>query len=583
MNTLESCTITSPYSKEEECGKFIVDELSIGFILKDIMTIGLDYTLRFWIRSEEVGSISVANKTIDTSSEWACITSTFAATSETLLFSFLTVGTYYIYHPKLELGDVATDWTPAPGDVDDQIAESIEAIDEFHNSSVDITNNGIAMKTTGSIRAVVDDVERLLIDEEGVSAPLIVSPEIRGVNLVTRYLEATVEWKGSIQASLDALPKYLTRDITLTIPAGTYAEDVVVRGFVGAKVNIVLEEGANINGTVSIESCNAVAIRTNTERGASICAAAPGAYTLRCLYCQSVELTFLRISGYRGRSTTSDGTTDVVSSEFGNLYVSSCCIDYSTRRAIYARGGTFTCLSCYGGCSGNDPTTNANLGYGVQSAHGAHGSTYSTTMMSVSGDAANITSTLIKNNATPTASAGSYVPATEVTKTFPISRHRTYLYGEGQKGGEDFYQGRYGTYESGQNGWRTGALWFASATSELAGKTIVSAKLTIRRCSSGWSSAVKVYLGTVARLEADYAATTTPTFTPAPTYPIGTLKREAEGTFDVTALMGSIQKGHALGVYEPRANYGSDSYSDNYTRFYGKGSAYEPVLTVTYK
>ena len=126
-------------------------------------------------------------------------------------------------------------------------------------------------------------------------------------------------------------------------------------------------------------------------------------------------------------------------------------------------------------------------------------------------------------------------------------------------------------------------MWFSQAASELANKTIVSAKLTLRRSSGGWSSAVPVYLGKVALKENAFSSTYSPVFTPAATYPKSKLKRETEGTFDVTDLMSSIQAGEAIGVYESPANYSPDNWSDAYTRFYGKGSSYEPVLTVTYK
>ena len=177
-----------------------------------------------------------------------------------------------------------------------------------------------------------------------------------------------------------------------------------------------------------------------------------------------------------------------------------------------------------------------------------------------------------------------YVAPVQYVRSFAISKHCTYLYGVSRKRDDQtstFSQGYYGTHAAGENNWRIGAMWFADAAEALQGKTILSAQLTLRRASGGWSNAVGVYLGTVALPEDDFTTTLKPAFTAAGTYPIGTLKRETEATYDVTSLISAIQAGHAIGVYEPRSAY-SDNWSPAYTNFYGKGSAYEPVLTVTY-
>ena len=147
-------------------------------------------------------------------------------------------------------------------------------------------------------------------------------------------------------------------------------------------------------------------------------------------------------------------------------------------------------------------------------------------------------------------------------------------------------QGRYGDYAASSLGWRIGCLWFNDALEQLGGKTIRQATLTLRRSSGGFSSsAVPVYLGTVDLAEGDYATTLTPVFTKSttlPDYPAGTLNRETEGTFDVTNLMTAFLQGDALALSEARSSY-EGTWSPAYTNFYGKGSAYEPVLTVEYK
>ena len=146
------------------------------------------------------------------------------------------------------------------------------------------------------------------------------------------------------------------------------------------------------------------------------------------------------------------------------------------------------------------------------------------------------------------------------------------------------WQGVYGQYRAGYNNFNTGTLWFDEASAALAGKTVHQATLSLRRSNGGSSAARNVYLGTVALRQADWATTYRPAFTAPtalPAYPAGQLSRECEGVYDITSLMAAVQQGYGIGVYEPCAAY-SGSYSPHYTMFYGLGSDFVPVLTVTY-
>lgn len=131
MNSLESAILTSPISKEEECAKFIIDDISTPFLMNDITCVGWDYSFTAWIRSEAEGSVVVNGTTFSTSTDWERRLLQFTATDTTLVMLFSTPGTYYIYHPQLEIGNTATDWTPAPEDVD-------EDIDEVNNSLMEV-------------------------------------------------------------------------------------------------------------------------------------------------------------------------------------------------------------------------------------------------------------------------------------------------------------------------------------------------------------------------------------------------------------------------------------------------------------
>lgn len=600
MNIVNSYFTINPFDKSDECALFTIDDTSTPYTLSDVVDIDQEYTLSFWVKSENSGRISIGDQVIQTSPEWFRYINTFKATSTTLKMFFGVTGSYFVYKAKLELGNTPTDWTPAPEDLEtevegvsievskrvtpDQMDDAIGAIDEFHNTAVDITSDGVTMKTTGSIRAIVDEEERLTIDEEAVKAPLIVADEVRADNLFTVFTGSTVEWKGSIQKSIDALPKYLIQDTDLTIPAGTYPEDVTIRGFYGSRLRLTFAAGACLNGRLNVYNCSHVVVRAATLGNGYIHPRSAGDGTVNFYAVTRAQVSNMYISGYRGRKTSSDGSDIALYFNSCHALVENCCLEYANKglssnySVVYANGNI-------GGTSGNDPTTNANLTYGILASYGSHVFIVGNYPMGNVGYSGyrGVVDTFSLGDATP--GGWNYVAPTEITKSFAISKHCTYKYGTGRIRDDQsstFSQGRYGAYSTGVNDWRIGAMWFADAASALSGKTIVKATLTMRRATGGWSSPVNVYLGRVALAESNFASTNSPTFTAAATYPIGTLARETEAVYDVTALMSSIKSGQAIGVFEPRSEY-SGSWSTAYTQFYGKGSAYEPVLTVTYK
>ena len=477
--------------------------------------------------------------------------------------------------------------------VDGLEAVAVKQGEEFRSAAVSLTYNGIEMNTdkNGSISASVDGVTRLLIDENGVRAPLVTSEEVRIANgdkytVLARGATSGDLWKGSIQESLDALPKYLTQDTTLTVPAGTYAEDVVIKGFMGSKLKVLLSAGVTINGTVNMSNCMDVELFSDYLGNAFIYPRTAG-YTVIGIYnCQAALLRGLYISGYRGRTASVPGSTIGVEVYCSNARIYYDCIEYTSNYAYYQDRGTFYMENVIGGSEGSDAATNANLGYGVRAFNGAHGAIYGRCPLSVNGFGAAL-ATLVTSSAAPTAGGMKYVAPTEFTKSFAISKHCTYVFGDKRIRDDQstwISQGRYGEYEvaSHNNYWRLGAMWFADAASALAGKTIKSAKLKIRRGTGGTSGAVDVYLYKVELTESNYSSTTKPVY-PTGTTKIGTLAREAWGEFDVTnELMNAIKAGYALCVYQPRKSY-SGSYSSEYATFYGKGTSYEPVLIVTYE
>lgn len=128
MNILESCRILNPKNIEDECSKFTIDDIESSFILSEIIQLDTRYTLSFWIKSDVSSTIRVAGSTFATSGEWKKHFVVFTSTSKSLAIRFSNVGTYYIYHPKLEIGNTVSDWTPAPEDTGDIIIDTANDI-----------------------------------------------------------------------------------------------------------------------------------------------------------------------------------------------------------------------------------------------------------------------------------------------------------------------------------------------------------------------------------------------------------------------------------------------------------------------
>lgn len=158
MNALESCTITSPYEKSEECAKFTIDDGSYVFSLSGVMVVGREYTFSCWVKSEADGYLFVHDATFSSTTEWSYCSHTFTATGTDLDIAFTTAGTYYVYHTQLEIGNKATDWTPAVEDVNEGIFNAQSSAD---NASSRVT------AAESLIQQLSDQILMVVSDENG--------------------------------------------------------------------------------------------------------------------------------------------------------------------------------------------------------------------------------------------------------------------------------------------------------------------------------------------------------------------------------------------------------------------------------
>lgn len=187
MNTLEAYSIESPSGKVEECAGFVIDDIASAFILSNIASVGQEYTFSFWIKSDVETTVIVANNTFNVTNTWVKHILTFVASRKDILIRFKANGTYFIYHPQLEIGNKATDWTPAPEDVDDKI-----------DASVNDTNTQLTI-----IKSMVSD---LSIEADAITAN--VSDMKTSIDSVTGQLQSTQEELASLKLSSDNMDLY---------------------------------------------------------------------------------------------------------------------------------------------------------------------------------------------------------------------------------------------------------------------------------------------------------------------------------------------------------------------------------------
>lgn len=129
MNTLESYIIDTPDGDMGECSLFTIDDTSMPFTLHNIMTQNQQYMLSLWVKSVAEGSLIVRDQIMPSTPEWTQYTHTFVANDVDLDIYFNAVGTYYIYHPQLERGNIATDWSESPLDTDNKIKDAKDTAD----------------------------------------------------------------------------------------------------------------------------------------------------------------------------------------------------------------------------------------------------------------------------------------------------------------------------------------------------------------------------------------------------------------------------------------------------------------------
>lgn len=227
--------------KEVTCAKFTIEDTTIPFVLKKIMTTGEEYTFSLYIKSDSSSSIIVAEKDIESPTEWKHSYVQFTAAGDNLKIAFRKTGTYYLYNSQLEKGKVCTEWTPDPDDTE----ENVKEIGSIANQTADKFTWLIKSGTGETSLEVTDGLVKALTEKFVVSSP---SGEtiIEGGELKTKAITAEmIDVDDIFSKNINATGKIT--GVELQVAKGTIGGWKIEQNSLSSKideVSIVLQSGS---------------------------------------------------------------------------------------------------------------------------------------------------------------------------------------------------------------------------------------------------------------------------------------------------------------------------------------------------
>lgn len=148
VNILESYSIENPQNEMDTCAKFTITDTTVPFVLNNITTVNEQYVFSLWVKAENSSGIKVYDNHFESNpGEWQKYSIVFTANDTKLNIYFDDAETYYIYHPKLEIGNKATDWTPAPEDLETTVTELTTRVVDTE-TAIEATNKSISLLAT---------------------------------------------------------------------------------------------------------------------------------------------------------------------------------------------------------------------------------------------------------------------------------------------------------------------------------------------------------------------------------------------------------------------------------------------------
>lgn len=300
--------------------------------------------------------------------------------------------------------------------------------------------------------------------------------------VVSTHPGGAVSWNGSFYATLRNLPKYLETAVTINVPAGTYNEDVIIRGFKGNLLRINLAAGVTINGRIIVEYCDRVEIYGASDMTSIINVSPVSEAGVSAMAVKLLWLQYLRVTG-RARSSASDGTNFGIFLQGTDGWIRNCIVERTNYAICAYDTSMMTCSDNRGGVSGGDYTTLANLIQGVRADRGSHIGMYGTTPIAPTTSFAG--SSTIVGTGTPTSSPGAVPPPpTTVVRNYMQSVAAGWIVQNPAN-----YAAFYTSFKPQQGVSKYnffGGLWMLPVITNVATATI--AKLTITRATESGST-----------------------------------------------------------------------------------------------
>lgn len=468
----------------------------------------------------------------------------------TLRFVMMTGQTHEVYFTdvKLEEGTKATAWSPNPNEV--RIGSSI-LMDVNHTEIstpyLDIDVSG----TEGDMH----------IDENGISAGTATFETLNCPDIVKYYTgESSITLAEGSEVSVisNALSNHmLTYDVTITL-TGDVNGALILKGMCGSGNVTVKGAGHTLNG-YALLSNNGCRINVESLKISKAAANRQCVNADRCVEAKFYNCIFNANnapSNAQGIST-SYSSVFLKDCEFYNIPDSAMSFSYGTDALVLACKGAAKYCFWYDGATfrvaGSRPSGLCAGG--------------------------NPSFLMPADPSTITVNNGSATPIeTPVTTTsYTASVTGTYYPSGHWINDNTIRQGHEGTGSNARKDY--GCMWFNAGA--LAGKTIKSATLTIKRISGkGRSSSVALKLWTTTLT----GKSGKPTDSLVNLGEIGKIANGETATFNIpTSAISVIASGGGLVLYtEETSNASGKTYSPNYAHFEGVGGA-APVLTVTYQ
>jgi hypothetical protein len=443
------------------------------------------------------------------------------------------------------------------------------------SGEMDITASILSINVSGT-------AGDMTLDEKGVSIDQVNSPSVaprytgHGTLTVNKsatnaQVEAGTHFRSISDAFASIEGKRIPSTVTINITAGTYYENPYLSGVVGNGAISIVGNGAKVGGRIRFVNIGVVIWYTALD----VSQVTPSSHGLEVSGCRFIQIAN---STFTGLSAVNLNYAAILVENGSHAEITGCSMYGAGWRATISRRNAIVVSINNKGNQRHSYSGGAHLTIeGTQPSEGLE--TYQITTRGTGG--------VLHQPGSVSVDMGTATPPEPevVTQTFSATQSRT-VYGSAEWPGswlsttDKTWQG----YTNG-NGRMATLLWF-SGLGALSGKTIRSARLRLHRnAGSGKGSAVNVVGHYGAR------AYNAGSGSPTDRVGMGTLGNISEGDtkyFDIpTAAVAYLAGGAsnrciALHPLDSSVMSGK-SYSTNYCKYDGVGSAGIPVLEVTYE